>query len=112
MTATSNAAGDKPPPYRACLALLALAPLLVGCAGPGTSTQGGANPAAQAAPKRLTAAIMSNPPTISAQGVLAGGGTYPGGDTLVKLVNGSLTAVDTVGNRLPDLAEAVPSLEN
>ncbi|HEY3117312.1 MAG TPA: ABC transporter substrate-binding protein, partial [Chloroflexota bacterium] len=97
---------------KAAIVALTTLVLLAGCSGPGNSATSSTNPAAPATPKRITAAIMSNPPTISAQGVLAGGGTYPGGDALVKLLNGSLTAIDTQGNRLPDLAEEVPSLEN
>jgi peptide/nickel transport system substrate-binding protein len=56
--------------------------------------------------------MMSNPPSISTDFVTAGSGTIPGGDGLEELVNGGLIIVDDRGGVRPQLAEAVPTLEN
>lgn len=71
----------------------------------------GGGPAA-AGPKRIQAAIMSNPPTISSNDVIAGSGTYPGGDALQELMAAGLTHTDGFASRHPQLAEAVPSVDN
>jgi peptide/nickel transport system substrate-binding protein len=92
---------------------LALAALLAGCAP--ASAPGGSAPGAEPAKagvKRVVAAINSSPKTISSDNLVAGSGTYQGGDSLEELLNGGLTNVDTNGRRLPLLAEAVPSAEN
>src|SRR5438132_1617437 len=88
-------------------------PLLAACAVTPNAPvqQAQPNPIA-AGPKRITAAIMSNPPTISADNVAAGSGPYQGGDSLEKLMNAGLTHRDEIGRRRAQLAEAVPTLEN
>jgi len=55
---------------------------------------------------------MSEPPTLSRANIVAGSGTYPGGDALEDLANAGLTHSDHQGTRHPQLAEAVPSIEN
>src|SRR4029434_7463688 len=92
--------------------LLILIPVLAACApSPNAPGQAASNPVATG-PKRITAAIMSNPPTISADNVVAGSGTYQGGDSLEELMNAGLTHRDELGRRRAQLAEAVPTLEN
>lgn len=88
--------------------------LLVAACGPAGEPGGRQTaPAGPAgAPKRIVAAIMSSPPTISADNVVAGSGTYQGGDALEELMNAGLTHLDELGRRRPQLAEAVPTLEN
>ena len=93
--------------------LLILVPLLAACApSPNTSGQQAQSNPVASGPKRITAAILSNPPTISADNVAAGSGTYQGGDSLEELMNAGLTHRDEVGRRRPQLVEAVPTLEN
>jgi len=55
---------------------------------------------------------MSDPPTISAHFIAAGSGTIPGGDAIEELVNAGLTLLDSRGELLPQLADAVPTLAN
>ena len=91
--------------------------LLVGCAAPAAPSSGGpAVPVAASerptAPKRITAAVMSDPPSISSNFVGAGSGTIQGGDALEDLANAGLTVVDNRGTLRPQLAESVPTLEN
>jgi len=94
---------------------LLVVPLLLTACGPASQPgdRQAAAPGAQiTGPKRITAAIMSNPPTISADNVVAGSGTYQGGDALEELMNAGLTYMDELGRRRPQLAEAAPTLEN
>jgi peptide/nickel transport system substrate-binding protein len=93
----------------ACLLL----PLLA-CASPqGTSSPsgGGAEPGASrpATPKKVTAGILGQVPTFYQ--VLNPAGVR-GGDALEQLVNGGLTQWDGQGALMPQLGEAVPTLEN
>ncbi len=55
---------------------------------------------------------MSDPPTISAHFIAVGSGTIPGGDAIEELVNSGLTLLDNRGTLHPQLADAVPTLEN
>lgn len=95
---------------------LILTTIFGACApGQGTSrSQGGqaSGEAASAGPKRIVAAMMSDPPTISSDSVTAGSGTIQGGDALEDLVNAGLTAVDNRGNLVPQLASAAPTAES
>jgi len=96
--------------------VLGLALVLLGSACAAPQSPAGRDSAAEArpagGPKRITAAVMSNPPTISASNIVAGSGTYPGGDVLEELLTGGLTLRDSFGTLRPQLAEAVPSVEN
>lgn len=99
---------------RRLAAFFVLTPLLATACGP-SSDPGGRQTAPappSSGPKRVTAAIMSNPPTISADNVTAGSGTYQGGDSLEELLNAGLSHNDELGRRRPQLAKAVPTIEN
>lgn len=86
--------------------LLLIAVLLASCApvGPGA-------PAAQpqsTGPKRLTAAILSDPKGLG----LEQGGGFAGLDALRTLLHAGLASPDELNVLRPRLAEALPSLEN
>jgi peptide/nickel transport system substrate-binding protein len=66
-------------------------------------------PAQASAPKRITAAIRGNPSAIQQR---AQRDTVLGLDALDALVTAGLTQIDASGARIPQLAEAVPTLEN
>ncbi len=92
---------------------------LVGCASQSATSSRGASsgstadgPAAVAAPKKITAAIMGNPSTPFRQ--MSGGvtGLIPGGDGLEQLTLSGLTIRDGDGALRPLLGEAVPTIEN
>ncbi len=94
-----------------------VATLVVGCApqAPGSAQRGtdGAAPAATGAPKRITTAMMGNPPLIYQRIVGGGsGGQIPGIDALEALLNVGLTVKDSRGMLRAQLAEAVPTIEN
>jgi len=93
---------------------VALAVLLAGCAGPGGpgGTRDASDRPTTVAAKRINAAINSSPPSISRDNLIAGSGTYQGGDVLEELMAGGLTHADWVGQKRPQLAEAIPSVEN
>jgi peptide/nickel transport system substrate-binding protein len=100
---------------RTLILLLALATLFVACAPQSTARTD--SPAADAArtvqPKRITAVIMGEPPTLSTKVNTSGaGGVVPGADAVEELVNAGLARLDPQGNLHPQLAEAVPSLDN
>jgi peptide/nickel transport system substrate-binding protein len=99
---------------RAGLMGVALAVLVAGCAGPSGpgAAGGGTDRPTTAAPKRINAAVNSNPPSISRDNLIAGSGTYQGGDVLEELMSGGLAHADWVNQRRPQLAEAIPSVEN
>lgn len=88
----------------------------IGCAGPprADSVPGGATTGQTGggAPKRIVAAIRSVPPSLAGQETARTSGNYPGLDALMELVHGSLVHADDQGTLRPQLAEAVPSLEN
>ena len=93
--------------------------MLVGaCAGPAqppgqpSSPQGSAEGTTVRVPTRINAAMMSSPPTISRDNVVAGSGTYQGGDVLEELMTGGLTQRDATGQLRPQLAEAIPTADN
>jgi peptide/nickel transport system substrate-binding protein len=98
-------------------ALFALA-LVVACtAQPSTSprpsgSSGGAQPERTGAPKRVVAAIMGEPTTLSNAVTRAGSGGIPGVDAVEQLVNAGMAGQDGEGGLRPLLATAVPSIEN
>jgi len=102
--------------HRHVLTVLVMATLVVGCAAPQPSarTEGAAAEAPKpTGPKRITVVAMGEPPTLSTKVNTSGaGGVVPGADALEELVNAGLVHLDPKGNLLPQLAEAVPSLEN
>jgi peptide/nickel transport system substrate-binding protein len=79
--------------------------------GPGNVTApSGEQPAARSGPpKRLVAAVRSTPGSVSADLNQA---SVPGNDALQFLVSSALSALNDEGVRLPQLAEAVPTVEN
>ncbi|HEY3118212.1 MAG TPA: peptide ABC transporter substrate-binding protein [Chloroflexota bacterium] len=94
-----------------CIFLASLA-LMIGCAAPPANgpTVGSSGP--NAGPKRIVAAINSNPPTLSSSDIGAGSGTYQGGDAIEDLINGGLAVVDNRSTLVPQLSEMVPSTDN
>jgi ABC-type transport system substrate-binding protein len=88
--------------------------MLAGCASPAPS----AAPSGQAsaptagkpvAPKRIVAAILSQPATFSSK---LNSANAAGTDALEEMVNADLSVMDDHGTLRPELAEAVPSAEN
>jgi peptide/nickel transport system substrate-binding protein len=97
-------------------AWVTLALLVAACAQPpsareqSTSAAGGER---SAAPKRVTAVVMGEPPTLSVKINSAGaGGIIPGADAIEELVSAGLTHLDHNNVLHPQLAEAVPTVEN
>ena len=103
-------------PPRRLLPLLLFTAVLAACAGP--QPPGPTNPSVPSGstgvqPKRITAAVIGEPPTLSTKvNIASAGGVVPGADAVEELVNGGLAHLDAQGNLVPQLAEAVPSLEN
>jgi peptide/nickel transport system substrate-binding protein len=87
-----------------------------GCAAPqaGQANQGrGQEPSAAAGAKHLFAAIRGDPRTLNnAIDSATGGSTVGGVPEIEQLLNGGLAVMDAEGILRPQLAEAVPSLEN
>jgi peptide/nickel transport system substrate-binding protein len=75
---------------------------------------GGASPAEQrpSAPKRITVGIMIEPQAFRTQLSRSSLGSIPGSQELEQLVNAGLTIADSQGKLVPELAEAVPTVEN
>jgi peptide/nickel transport system substrate-binding protein len=63
-------------------------------------------------PKRITAAILGDPYTLSQAINSAGTGSVRGVGEVEKLIHAGLVIVDADGNLRPQLAVAVPSIEN
>jgi peptide/nickel transport system substrate-binding protein len=77
---------------------------------PDSAGSGSARPAG---PKRITAVTMGEPPTLSTKINTAGsGGVVPGADALEEMVSAGVAHLDDRGVLHPQLAEAVPTLEN
>ncbi len=91
--------------------LAALTLLLVGCAGPRTqpAAHSAALPATSGAPKRIVAATIGDPTSFYRKFNSPG---VRGGDAIEQLVNAGLTQLDGQQLLVPQLAEAVPTLEN
>ena len=104
--------------------LVMLFALVAGCAGPNAPSSAGSQSAVPAVsntepaagrpsgPKRVVVAIGGNPNTLSNAISRAGSGGVPGVDALEDLVNAGLSQADDGGVLRPQLAEAVPSIEN
>jgi peptide/nickel transport system substrate-binding protein len=89
----------------------------VSCTSPPSGTtspspSSGPGAGAPAAPKRFTAAISGDPNTLSNSVARAGAGGVAGLDALEYFISAGLTVQDDRGERRPQLAEAVPTLEN
>ncbi len=101
-----------------CIAALwlALTVMMAGCAVPaqpsGQASQSSGASAQTAGPKRITAAIKGDPPTLSEAINSAGAGGTDGLTELEQLVHVGLAVVDGEGRLAPRLAEAVPTIEN
>src|SRR5262245_34159791 len=94
--AASNRSGVRAVPYRALLAVIGLS-LLAACAGPSQSSPPQTNPQPgdsrpQGPVKRITAAVLSTPWTLSAMVNSAGGNTMPGVNELEQLLNAGLVS--------------------
>jgi ABC-type transport system substrate-binding protein len=101
---------------RRLLPLLLFTAVLGACVGPqppGPTDSSASNASRNLQRKRITAAIVAEPATLSARVNVASAGTVaPGADAVEELVNGGLAHLDPQGNLVPQLAEDVPSLEN
>jgi peptide/nickel transport system substrate-binding protein len=100
---------------RAILAL-ALVVVLVGCQAPPRaapdSPSGGAGAApASGAPKRATMVIMGDPPHFAGR-YNPSIGSVPGLDVLEEMINAGMANFNHEGELRPQLAEAVPTIEN
>ena len=87
--------------------------LTAGCAAPPSAptSQSSAPSAARATtPQRMTIAIRGNPPVLAHK--LNIGNNFIGTQQLERLVNAGLTVPDTQDVLHPQLADAVPTLEN
>src|SRR4030095_14048952 len=93
--------------------VFALVLIVVGCATPTTPVDVRQEPSssAPASPKRMVAAIHSDPAVLSAK-IRLRGVVIAGVDALEELVAAGLVNADLNGTLHPQLAEAVPSLEN
>jgi peptide/nickel transport system substrate-binding protein len=101
---------------RAASAWLVTLLFIVACAGPpepGARDPGvvGGAPAGAAPTKRLVAAVMGEPASLSSR-ISIGVANVPGVDVLEELVNSGLATIDNRGAGTPRLAEAIPSIEN
>ncbi len=85
--------------------------LLLSCGRPQGQTTAGI-PSEPAPPKRATLAVASDFNALSTRLVRSGTGTRPGAAELERLVNGGLAQEDSGGFLQPELAEAVPTVEN
>jgi len=91
--------------------VLTVVVLLAACAAPAPQSTSGqdARSAAPATPRRAVAAIKFDPPTLNTK---LNPATVAGVDNVEDLVNAGLVRLDEQGALLPQLAVAVPSLEN
>lgn len=105
-----------PVPHSSLLILhfaLPLAFALAACAAPPGVREGVGDAQPSAGPKRITAAILAIPHTLSTKVNSATGLIGVGGlDEVEELMNAGLTNVDDRGALRPQLAQAVPSVEN
>lgn len=89
-----------------------LAILVAGCAGqaPGGG-RAAAGPQRPSTPTRIVVGMLGDPPALW-DDINPAGGTVPGIGVVETLVSGGLTVEDEHGLLRPQLAEAVPSVEN
>ncbi len=98
---------------RTGLLLLGFSVLISACASPPARLGGASGAAGEttvAAPKRIVAAIRGTTPILYRK--LAVGASYSGLNYVERLVNAGLVTVDTQGALQPQLADAVPSVDN
>src|SRR5687767_1486770 len=92
--------------------MLILALAVVGCAGPtGPAQPSQSDGERPAAPKRIRAAIQGEPRTLS-RTMNGNVGRVRGVNELELLVHAGLSVENDAGRLVPQLAEAVPSIEN
>ncbi len=99
-------------PFKTTVMMLALGLLVSACVGPqdrASTGQTAAN-APTTAPKRLTAAIMGNPPHANSR--ITFQSSVAGMHEIDELLHAGLTTTDNLGRRIPHLAEQVPTIEN
>ena len=101
-------------PTLVCFTLVAL---FAGCAAPPgrepTDSQRAEPSASAAAPKRIAAVIMGDPPTLTGASNPRGTpGAVPGLDCIEELILAGLANFAHDGSLRPQLAQAVPTLEN
>lgn len=88
----------------------------IGCAGPpradSAPARGATGERLDGTAKRVVAAIRGVPSSLAQQETNRTGGSFPGLDALTELVHASLVHADDQGTLHPQLAEAVPTLEN
>src|SRR5437016_79161 len=89
--------------------------LFLACAGPGAPLEGDSShpagsPLAPSTPKRIVAAIQGNP--LGGYQKLDSNNSQRGNQELGAMLHAGLTVVDPTGQLRPQLAEAVPSVEN
>src|SRR5438309_4876152 len=94
--------------WASCLLIVVVTSCAPGAASRG---DGGAALGTQTAPKRMIAAIMSDPPTVSTN-IGTGVAILPGIDSLQALVHAGMSIADEHKTLHPRLAEAVQSVEN
>jgi peptide/nickel transport system substrate-binding protein len=94
--------------------LVVVTALLAGCAGqaPGTGGQAQAPGQTRTTPKKLTAAILDVPGTLSGAINTAGSGSRRGVSELELLVSAGMVELQGDGSLTAQLAEAVPTLGN
>lgn len=95
--------------------VVALCVLLVGCTGPGGSGASGGGPAGEPkvqGPKRITMLIKVEPTIIAGELGSSGGGNVMGAAQLNELVHSGLSVLNAEGQRVPQLASAIPTVEN
>jgi peptide/nickel transport system substrate-binding protein len=89
--------------------------LITGCVGPSSPRSGQAGSSPQGGSgqlKKITAAILGNPDTLSQAINAAGTGSIRGVDELEKIMTAGLAKANADDQLVPQLAEAVPTLEN
>src|SRR5687767_11452307 len=90
-------------------ALTLLLALLTACAAPAPPPSAGSEGTPRASgPKRITAAVRADPPTLNSELNTI----IPGATALERLVSSALGTDDDEGNLRPQLGEAIPSVEN
>jgi len=97
----------------AAVAMLLVIAVAAGCVGPSNSQSAGSQTTAdRPTPKRLTAAIRGTPAALSQQKTMRTVGNIPGLDAIEELTHAGMSHADDRGVLHPQLAEAVPSVEN
>src|SRR5262245_29262542 len=98
--------------------LIMAAIVLAACAAPSATTSSSSSSPTNAeaprvaAPSRVVVAINGVPKTLSEKLNSAGGGNVSGVTSLSGLLNAGMARYDSRGNLQPQLAEAVPAIEN